>query len=164
MCSVAEGLVGQALTVGGSCESTFDLTGLAPHESRTLMIWQTDKKIGKALKLSYDETSPRSLTVTLEPCVTVKGRLVDEDGLPVTDLSIGTEEHQGTDFPSLLRQFKCDAHGRFVDVELLPGCESYSLQVSGRNVAMPVVADKIAAVAGKTVDLGDVKVMRRKIN
>ncbi|HEX4072631.1 MAG TPA: M56 family metallopeptidase [Planctomycetaceae bacterium] len=159
-CSVAEGLVGQGLTVGGSRESTFDLTGLAPHESRTLMIWQTDKKIGKALKLSYDEKSPRSLTVTLEPCATVKGRLVDEDGLPVTDLSIGTEEHQGTDFPSLLRRFKCDAHGRFVDVELLPGCDSYSLQVSGRNLAMP---DKIAVVAGKTIDLGDVKVMRRRM-
>ncbi len=163
-CRVFEGQERGSMNLSGAArESTFELTGLAPGESRNLAICQPNRKIGKVLTVRYDEKSPRSLTVTLEPCATVKGRLVDEDGVPVKDLRVWPMAHKGGDTSALpARQLECDAEGRFVDDELAPGCDYYSLRVMGRDVLMSVAVEKITVVAGKTIDLGDVKVMRRR--
>jgi hypothetical protein len=145
-----------------SHESTFELTGLAPGESRNLAICQPNRKIGKVLTVRYDEKSPPSLTVTLEPCATVKGRLVDEDGVPVKGLRVWPIAHQGDDTTGLRgRMLDCDAEGRFVDDELAAGCDHYSLQIMGRDGLFSVLPGKIAVRPGQIIDLGDVKVMRR---
>ena len=118
MCRVSEGTgMGSHDRSGGSRESTFDLTGLAPNESRSLLICKPKRNIGKVLTVRYDEKSPRSITVTLEPCATVKGRLVDEDGVPVKDLRSGPWRTRGRYVGLPARQFECDAEGRFVDAE-----------------------------------------------
>jgi beta-lactamase regulating signal transducer with metallopeptidase domain len=161
-CRVSYGEVGRGSLVGEAPQSTFELTGLAPHESRALLIWQDDRKIGKVLTVRYGDNSPRLLTVTLEPCATVKGRLVDEDGIPATDTRITVVARQGTDFPMLYaRQFNCDSEGRFVYARLAPGSGDYSLRARGRKIGMTVVADKLAVVPGQVIDLGDVTLKRR---
>ena len=63
-----------------SLDSTFALDGMAQNESRPLLVDQPQRHLGKVVVVHYDEKAPRTLTVTLEPCATVKGRLVDEEG------------------------------------------------------------------------------------
>lgn len=150
------------ITAGGSLDSTFDLTGLSPNEPETLIICQPERKIGKVLTVSYDEKAPRTLTVTLEPCATVKGRVVDADGVPVKGLLILASAHG--DFGSLRAPgtpVVCDAGGRFLCANLAPGCDYYSLQALGGGFAGDTVVEKLVIAAGKTIDLGDVKVKRR---
>ena len=60
MCTVFEGQAGRHLGAGGSRESTFELTGLAPNEIRALSIFQKSGKIGKVLTVHYDEKGPRA--------------------------------------------------------------------------------------------------------
>ena len=149
------------VTAGGSLDSTFELTGLAPNELHALFICQPRRKIGKVLTVSYDEKAPRTLTTTLEPCATVKGRLVDENGAPLKGLSISANANGA--FGSLRSpgQVRCDANGRFVYPNLAPGCEYYSLHAQGAGFGFATAVEKVVIAAGKTIDLGDVKVKRR---
>ena len=97
--------------------------------------------------------------MTLEPGVTIKGRLVDEDGIPVKHRMILIRRHQGADFPVLPHEGQplSDDEGRFVESGLAPGCDYYSFSVMG----MPVLIDKIVVAPGQTINLGDVKLARQ---
>jgi hypothetical protein len=77
-------------------------------------------------------------------------------------MSVSVFAHIGGDFAMLPgRQFPCDSEGRFVDGELAPGCDHYSLRVLGPRFGRPEVVDKIVVAPGQTIDLGDVKFNRR---
>ena len=64
-------------------QSQFRVAGLAPGEKRIVLIHDAARHIGKALMIEFGPQTPRSMTVRLERCVTVVGRGVDEDGVPV---------------------------------------------------------------------------------
>lgn len=80
-CSLLYTTVGSYASISAVVDSHSDVAGLNPNETRVLMINQVSQKIGKVFTLTYDEKVPCALTITLEPCATVKGRLVDEDAL-----------------------------------------------------------------------------------
>jgi hypothetical protein len=146
-----------------SLDSTIDMNGLAPNESRPLLIEQPRRRIGKVLLVHYDEKAPHTLTVTLEPCATVKGRLVDEEGAPFKHARLSINANvAGSVLPA--SQGECRSDGRFVLDRLAPGCESYTIYAIGleRGRTFSTVAEKLVVAAGKTIDLGEIKLKLRK--
>jgi len=59
------------------------LENLSVNESRPIVIENKRRNIGKFLLLKFDEKTPRTMSISLEPCATLVGRLVDEDGVPL---------------------------------------------------------------------------------
>jgi len=146
-----------------SLDSTFVLSGLAANESRPLLIEQPQRRIGKAFIFHYDEKAPHTLTVTLEPCATVKGRLVDEEVAPYKHARLSVRANvAGSSLPAA--QGECRSDGRFVLDRLAPGCESYTIYAIGleRGRTFSTVAEKLVVAAGKTIDLGEIKLKLRK--
>ncbi len=147
---------------GWPSEATFDVEGLAPKESRTFVIAQAQRKIAKLFTLAYDDKPARELTITLEPCATVRGRLVDEDGSPVKNLGIrasATRDGRAVLELSPLAT-ETDADGRF-ECNLAGGCDTYEIYADdpGRR-GFVTVAEKVTFSPGKTIDLGEVRINR----
>jgi hypothetical protein len=104
-----------------------------------------DRELGKVVTIHGDEAGP--LTVRLEPCGSIAGRLLDKRGHPVPEARIRLSGGPGLEFMAVT-----DREGRFREV-LLPG-QTYSLGVSSpRAVARPVGGVKVEA--GRSQDLGD---------
>ncbi len=64
-------------------QATFDLENLSLGETRPIVIEQKERGIGKFLLLKFDENTPRTMSITLEPSATLVGRLLDADGVPL---------------------------------------------------------------------------------
>jgi RNA polymerase sigma factor (sigma-70 family) len=58
----------------------FRIPGVDPKHPRAFLIRHHDKDLGAAVLFTGDEAMP--VTVRLQKCATITGRLVDEDGLP----------------------------------------------------------------------------------
>ena len=145
-----------------STVSKFKVADLSPGDSRSIVIYDQERNIGKIVRLRYDAKTPRSMTVTLEPCATVKGRLVDQEGRPFQALQVEPQPN-----PSLsrrwvgggpLQRFNCGKDGRFEFFDLIPGCDSYSLRCTGPGIRPLLIAEKIVIEPGKTIDLGDITI------
>jgi beta-lactamase regulating signal transducer with metallopeptidase domain/5-hydroxyisourate hydrolase-like protein (transthyretin family) len=139
-------------------ESPFDLRGMVPNESRPMMIVQGQRHLGKILIVHYDEKAPRALTVTLEPCATVKGRLIDAEGVPFKNMEVSAVARGGEKYWLNSGDAYCDSDGRFVFDKVVPGAEYYT--INAREFGQ--VAERVVVAAGKTIDLGDIKLKRRK--
>ena len=48
-----------------------------------VLIHDPRRHIGKLVRIDFGAAAPRTITVRLEPCATVKGRAVDSDGVPL---------------------------------------------------------------------------------
>ncbi|MSR57793.1 MAG: hypothetical protein EXS05_08980 [Planctomycetaceae bacterium] len=142
--------------------ATFDVTNLAPDEPRDLMIVHTERNLGKLLKVTFKPDAPRALTVILEPCATIKGRLVDQDGVPFKALEVSA--HPSSEFRLTTGdpQIACNSDGTFECPHLPTGCEHYSLGAMGEAVGYETIAEKLVVQPGQTVDLGDVKLKSKK--
>jgi protocatechuate 3,4-dioxygenase beta subunit len=145
-----------------SLDSTIELNGLAPNESRPLFIEQSERQIGKVLLFHYDEQAPGTVTVTLEPCATIKGRLLGEDGVLLKHVRLLAMAHLGDGSALFAAQGQTDSQGRFVLNHLPPGCE-YTIRTigRGRESRFAGVMEKTLIAPGRTIDLGDVKLKRR---
>ena len=140
-------------------DSTLEIAGLAPKESRTYQITQWQKKIAKIFSFEYDDKASHPLTITLEPCATVRGRLVDEEGRPVKNVQVFASAVQDGREKFTLYPFGpvTDADGRFVIENLAAGCDSYKISAMHPQLDPPTVAEKVAFAPGKTIDLGEIK-------
>ncbi len=149
---------------GAAPDSTFLLSGLVPNESRRLWILQGQRRIGKVFLLQYDEKGANTLTVTLEPCATVKGCLLDQDGVPLKHVRLRTQARTGAEHAPSVSQGESDSDGRFVLHNLPPGCEYYTILASGLRgkPRFATVAEKVVVSAGKTIDLGEIKLKREE--
>jgi hypothetical protein len=153
------------MEMGQSDDGTLEMTGMASHESRPLLINAPERHLGKVLILHEDDKAPQVRTVTLEPCATVMGRLVDADGVPVKNAGFSARA-QGGDGYSLSEPDRnlSDADGTFELRDLPPGCEFYSIHVTlnGKARRFETIAEKVVVVAGKTIDLGEIRLKREK--
>lgn len=143
--------------------STFEMKGMLPNESRTVWISKPERKIAKILSVSYDDRSPRNLTLTLEPCATVKGRVVDNAGRPRKHLElVARVEGPGISF-QLPRSVSSDGDGRFEFSDLPTGCKHFTLFSYDRELLeWTSTPDKVQVSPGKTIDLGTVKLKPRE--
>ncbi len=61
--------------------ASFTVEGLNPRRTRELSFYHKEKSLGKVITVRGDET--KALSVQLEPCGVVIGRLVDKADMPV---------------------------------------------------------------------------------
>jgi RNA polymerase sigma factor (sigma-70 family) len=127
--------------------SSFTVTGLNPRGGRSLSFRQAGKRLGTALTVRGDEPGP--LTVRLEPCGRVCGRLVDRAGNPVPGVTVCL----GGAFTFALTT-ESDRDGRF-SASVLPG-QTYSLWLSSARRTQKNVG-QIRVQPGRDQDLGDLR-------
>ena len=128
---------------------SFLVEGLNPRRTRELSFHDKEKGLGKFLTIRGDQTKP--LTVQLEPCGEVIGRMVDKTGGPASEVKIVfSSEGNG-----LRAAAETDRQGRF-RAALVPGLP-YRMGISPRLPTSPRLLRPVDVLAesGRTKDLGD---------
>jgi RNA polymerase sigma factor (sigma-70 family) len=97
--------------------ASFTVEGLNPRAPRQLCFYHGEKRLGKALTLRGEQ--PETLTVRLEPCGEVIGRVVDRTCKPVAGMNLWFSRLSS---PGLSVLAKTDPQGRF-RAALVPGLE-----------------------------------------
>jgi hypothetical protein len=125
---------------------SFTIRGLNQRSTRNVYFHHDKLGLGKTLTLHSDEAEP--LTVQLEPCGSVVGRLTDKSGKPAPALGLTFRARDG----HLFAQAETDPQGRFRAL-LVPGCK-YAF---GLYPPRPLLRDDTAVEvqSGQTKDLGD---------
>lgn len=123
----------------------FTVRGINPRAKRLLIFHHKEKNLGYCLKELPDEKLG-PLTIKLQPCGSISGRLVDRDGVPVV-----TNRRVYIFWPQFLTP---DKDGRFHVQGLVPGLE---YQIMDKERAFEL-RGCIVAEPGKDKDLGDIKV------
>jgi hypothetical protein len=128
---------------------TFTVRGINPKAPRTLAFLQRDKKLGFFLTEMPDE-KVGPLTVTLQPCGSVSGRIVDRDGQPLAGFRLDVSSKS---FWGVRVEATTDKDGRFRAGGLVPGAE-YTVWLPRQR---GILRDSPAIEGGKDKDLGDIK-------
>jgi RNA polymerase sigma factor (sigma-70 family) len=134
----------------------FTATALDPRLPRRLYFLHRDKHLGAAVLVRGDEDKP--LTVRLQPCGSVTGRILDATGKPVAGAMLyGQSEAKYMSVTTgrwweLYLSGRTDKEGRFRVENLIPGV-TYHLPVGPQNHVLTLRP-------GQTQDLGDVRVGR----
>jgi beta-lactamase regulating signal transducer with metallopeptidase domain len=147
-------------------ENIARIVGLEPGKPRTVLIQHEDRKIGAVLTIPPD--GPRhdsEITVTLRPCGTLSGRIVDGDGKPARgNINIELTPAEPTRFGNLnAATTALDAAGRF-RCDAVPAGSPYHVSaitsapdaLRGRMQAeeSKLLAQDLKLEAGQTLDLG----------
>jgi hypothetical protein len=124
--------------------ASFTVEGLNPRVPRQLSFYHGEKRLGKALTLRGEQ--PETLTVRLEPCGEVIGRVADRAGKPVTGMRVwfSALNNGMTVLP------KTDPQGRFRSA-LVPGLKYRVPQRLIKNL------DELEVGPGQVRDLGDLR-------
>jgi hypothetical protein len=156
-------------------DSTAEVSALERDETRGVWILDRERKLGKYFDLKPGNR-PRELTVKLEPCATLTGRLIDSAGKSVEGILVRA-------VPVLNRRFNSSPNfyvpsgsdGRFIYPYVPVGCE-YALSctkskgngfLEGFDIVNPGhgasrTIDGIKAEAAKRFDLGNIVVQLPK--
>ena len=132
----------------------YDVPGLEPDETRTVIFVHRERNIGAGLAVSG--AHPGTQTVTLRPCATLTGRLVDGEGRPMTNVLVFIWVE-----PTLVLSHtggRTDVDGRFHMTGLVPG-------VTCRLMYRPKPGDtfelaRLSLRSGEQRDLGDLDVSK----
>jgi RNA polymerase sigma factor (sigma-70 family) len=126
--------------------ASFTVAGLNPRRSRDLIFHHKEKNLGKVLTVRGDETEP--LTVPLDPCGSVTGRMVDQGGNPVPGVTVCFSR---ASIPRAVVA-ETDGGGRF-RAALVPG-ERHVLMLSNSRRLLRDVGP-LEVEPGRSKDLGD---------
>jgi hypothetical protein len=135
----------------------FEVHSLGSDAERRLLFYHEAKQLAGAYVIKSDEAGP--VTVRLEPCGVLTGRLVDAGGLPQAEAQMNFYRAlEGVDlrFGSLPSPIKTDKDGRFRIAGLVPGLR-YSLWLSKGRMWVGWPVRNATIKAGEVKDLGDVK-------
>jgi hypothetical protein len=122
--------------------ASFTVEGLNPQVPRRLIFYHGEKRLGKALTLRAEQ--PETLTVRLEPCGEVTGRVVARAGKPVAGMRVNFYR-LGNGLSVLV---KTDDQGRF-RAALVPGLKY------GVPPRLIKDFDDLVVGPGQVRDLGD---------
>jgi beta-lactamase regulating signal transducer with metallopeptidase domain/protocatechuate 3,4-dioxygenase beta subunit/5-hydroxyisourate hydrolase-like protein (transthyretin family) len=131
-----------------TADSTIKLVGLRPGEERIVAALHHERQIGRALKIAAGEP----LTVELRPCAIARGRIVDEDGAPLTNLGIGVRLEGPDTWARHLDEATTDADGRF-ELPLPPGLP---MRIAHYSSDVDISAE-CHPQPGAAFDLGDLR-------
>jgi hypothetical protein len=137
--------------------ATFRIPGIDPKHPRAFWFRHRGKNLGAAVVLRGDERMP--VTVRLQKCATLTGRLVDDDGQPRDSWLMG-DLHRGQLGTSTGVGFfsaRPGKDGRFRIEGIIPGL-TFGLW-AGKNASMfdQHLVPKMKLDAGQVKDLGDLK-------
>jgi hypothetical protein len=157
-------------------ESVARIGGLEPGKPRMVLIKSHETKIGAVVTIPRDAAGKdEEMTVTLHPCATIKGRLVDGEGKPVSG---GVRvELLSTSATAFRRQqvamAEADAHGAF-SCDQLPAAAGYQVSAANRLVHSAgrrmepeafkpfLLAKDLKLEAGQILDFGTIDVTTGK--
>jgi hypothetical protein len=142
-------------------DSPFEVNNLPLNVVQPLLIKQNDRKLAKFMTFTLKEQSPRALTVQLEPCANVVGRLVDEDGTPLKGVSVDPRLRRSQDYWPRFPPVVCNSDGRF-EYPNLPAGAAVDFFAQGAEIEFLQTFGRLSAPPGKKVDLGDIKLKRRR--
>ncbi len=150
-------------TGASSATALFLVTALGPLEQRGVVFRHEGRKLIGTLVVDGDGDRP--LSVSLRPWASVTGRVVGDDGKPRTDVAITLHhdpypEHAlgGTPRQPSSR-FNLDEDGRF-RIDALAAGIKYDLRVFDPRIGIVgYVAQELTVEAGKSKDLGALKVI-----
>ncbi len=155
-------------------QTRFQVVGLDPKVSRTVVFEHRIRKLGATLVIKPgDEANTGERIVTLRPCATVTGRLVDAEGKPVRG---GIERHvyygDNNEGSTVSQPEDLDTDGRFQIDDLAPGAQytlwakdpvDYSARGERERVFRPfAIVSNLTAVSGQVVDVGTFNAVSRK--
>jgi hypothetical protein len=133
----------------------FRIPGVDPKHPRAFYFRHRGRDLGAAVLLKGDEPGP--VTVSLQKCASVTGRLVNEDGLPRPSWIMGSIHKEQLNLNSEIGLFwhRTDRDGRFRMEELIPGLK-FSLN-AGKS---PHIMDQnlvpvLTLQPGEVKNLGD---------
>jgi protocatechuate 3,4-dioxygenase beta subunit len=135
---------GATLNGGALADGTFTLTNLNPRRTQELYFVHSAKGLGFCMEVPLDGDKP--ITVKLQPCGGVTGRLVDRDGQPLANIAVYVGHVQT----------KTDKEGRFRADGLVVGKKYQAINPD--RVRYYPFYDSIVIEPGKTKDLGDATV------
>jgi RNA polymerase sigma factor (sigma-70 family) len=149
--NLAPGVVYQPLR-----EDTFTVKGVNPRRTRYLFFVDQERKLGAFLALKGEVNEP--LTIKLERCGSVSGRVLDQDGEPV----VGGVVRLETDGPydSSPANVKTDSQGRFRFAGIVAG-QHHQARFGPQPFLGPYLYKPFTIKAGESKDLGDVRLKRQ---
>ncbi|REK17450.1 MAG: hypothetical protein DWQ37_06580 [Planctomycetota bacterium] len=129
-------------------ESTIDVIGLRPDETREVVFVHADRRLGATVNVSAGD----EMTVELEPCALARGRVVDEEGGPVAELRVTVTVESSDTWARPLVGTTTDKEGRFEAV-LPPGvtCRIWHFSRGGSGV----FSAECRAQSGRVFELGE---------
>jgi RNA polymerase sigma factor (sigma-70 family) len=142
-------------------DDTFEVLGLEPGLPRQLVFAHKDRGlVGSILIKGEDVNNDTPLEVRLDVSGSVKGRLVDEEGIPLSGAKL---ELVSSGLLPEVSTFTADADGRFQIVGLIPGIKSnigveHKTRPNYRIDTGGVLFNIIMQRTGEVRDLGDVRV------
>jgi RNA polymerase sigma factor (sigma-70 family) len=152
-------------------DGTFEARGLEPDHPRQLIFAHKDRRlVGSVIIKGEESASEAPLVVRLDQPGSIKGRLVDEDGLPVAGASLGTLtiNIDGDNLPPDTMWPDSDpvttgADGRFQLDGLKPGVKTnHGVTFKDRpgywGDTGKALRDIVIQKPGEVRDLGDIKV------
>jgi beta-lactamase regulating signal transducer with metallopeptidase domain len=138
-----------------------EIVGLVPGQPRNVLCYHKKRNLGAVVEAMVGPNLPTQQQVTLQPCATVTGRLLDDQGDPVTGARLEAWILPRGDFGKSLPLFTSDEDGRFHYDALLPGRDYYLEARTAEFRYGAVVAEEISATSSGTIHLGEVKLKRR---
>lgn len=139
-------------------DPSFLVTGLAPAETRVVLLDHVERRLGKAIRITNEGGD---VTVKLEPLATVRGRLIDTDGDPVSRATLLAFTLPSEDFNPSLQPITTDDQGLF-EFAAVPVGSEFSVQVRLLEGSTRTNVIKFAPRAGETVSLGDIVLESRR--
>jgi RNA polymerase sigma factor (sigma-70 family) len=149
--NLAPGVLSQPLA-----EDTFTVEGLNPQRTRHLVFLDKGRKHGAFVSITGEVKEP--LTVRLQECGSVAGRLLDQDGQPARGAMVRLDPEALLD--SAPAKVKTDSEGRFRIDGLVPG-QKYQARLGlppfGQYLFTPFTLE-----TGQSKDLGECQLKPRQ--
>lgn len=136
--------------------SPIDIKALWGSEERTILLHHEERKLGKVLQISAKD-SPNEIEALLEPCITVQGQLVDDNGIPLSAAKVRFSPDPGGDFSPELKEISTDSEGRFTQSGVLPGT-TYDVMVESIEEGFATLVEDLKVEPGEAIDLGTINV------
>ena len=139
----------------------FDVVAMRDDEVRTVLVYQEARRLGKAIRLKASDFAMGPISVQLEPCATVIGKLVGADSQPVRGAYLRIDVDGDGDYSKNLQGTATHADGRFRHEGFLPGL-AYNVYAEGSKIEFATVAKKLQVQPGETIDLGTIDITSDK--
>jgi hypothetical protein len=141
----------------------FTVKEVNPRASRPLVFHHKDRDLGFYLK-DLRDAAPGPLTIKLQSCGSISGRIVDHEGRPVADMAVhvmGNALRVIGEAGGGYHRATTDKDGRFHVKGLVPG-QTYAVQEMGYRPSFPRFFTEVVVKTGEHKDVGDIKMVQEK--